>query len=140
MGKIWGGWGKGGEGDKVGLIQGGDRLTTTPGSSCRRMVGTPLIRSKNKELDQKYYECKQTRFMREGELVSMIGFQNAREPARQVSDYAQNGTFKNFMKMPHQILSDFAQILGQKHSMFLGFKYCVRRANMIIRGRCFPIM
>ena len=107
MGKIWGGWGKGGEGDKVGLIQGGDRLTTTPGSSCRRMVGTPLIRSKNKELDQKYYECKQTRFMREGELVSMIGFQNAREPARQVSDYAKNGTFKNFMKMPHQILSDF---------------------------------
>ena len=108
MGKIWGGWGKGGEGDKVGLIQGGDRLTTTPGSSCRRMVGTPLIRSKNKELDQKYYECKQTRFMREGELVSMIGFQNAREPARQVSDYAQNGTFKNFMKMPRQIASDIS--------------------------------
>ena len=107
MGRRWGGWGEGSEGDKVGLIQGEDGVTTTPVSSCRRIVGIPLILSKNKELDKKYFECKQTRFMREGELVSMIGSQNAREQARQVSHYAQKGAFKNFVKMPHQIVSDF---------------------------------
>jgi hypothetical protein len=107
MGKIWGGWGKGEEGDKVGLINGEGRLTHTTVSKGRGMVGTPLIRSKNKGCDQKYNELKRTRFMREGDLVSMIGFQNAREPARQIGDYAHKGTFKNFMKMPHQIVSDF---------------------------------
>jgi hypothetical protein len=108
MGKIWGGWGKGEEGDMVELIPEGDRLSPTKG---RRMVGSPLLGSRNKDLDQKYFECKRTRFMREGELVSMIGYQNTRGPARPVSHYAQNGTLKNFIKMPLEIVSD----LGDNH-------------------------
>ena len=81
MGKMWGGWGKVAEGDKEKLIDGGDRLKPRTVNPGRRMVGTPLLRSK-------YFKCQRTRFMREGDLVSMIGYHNDR----------------NFMKMPPQIV------------------------------------